>query len=159
MQNSLAGCTISKEAKNHIIGAFVLLGKCQSGSGANLCTHNAVTTKKIHILTKKVHTTTFTFCTTGGLAIEFSHTAIHRYTFCNCKTMVTVSCNKSILWSGGCHTSSSNSFLPYIGMKETADFTFHFILFFSDQLKLADELHKLIPIEISFFRKTGCHLL
>jgi hypothetical protein len=42
-------------------------------------------------------------------------------------------------------------------VKETPDLTFHFVFFFSHQLKLPDKLHKFIPVQVGFFRKFGRH--
>src|SRR5688572_21354135 len=159
MQNSLAGSPVSKKAKYHIIGAAILLSKCQSRSCSNLCTHNSMTSPKTHVLSKKVHASTLPLCTTGCLTIQFGHTAIHINTFCNSQSMITISGNKSIFRTRGSHTSCGNCFLPDIGMKESADLPFHFVFLFCHQFKLTDKLHQLIPVEICFFRKFCSHRL
>src|SRR5690349_3648083 len=133
MQYALAGSSISKEAEHHIISILVFFCKCQSCSGTDLCTYNSVTTKEVNILSKEVHTSSLSFGTTCGFTIEFCHTAIYRYTFCNCQSVIPVSCNKRILRFGSCHTSCSYCLLPYVGMKEATDLTLHFIFFFGHQ--------------------------
>jgi len=38
-------------------------------------------------------------------------------------------------------------------VKESTDLSFHLVLFFCFELKLADQVHQFVPVEISFFRK------
>ena len=61
MEHPLAGSTIAKKRKRYIVVTVVLIGKCNTCTCANLCTHNTMTAKETNIGTKKVHTSTFTF--------------------------------------------------------------------------------------------------
>src|SRR5687768_5460241 len=157
MHNTLPGCTVPEKAKNHIFSTQVLFCKCKPGPCTNLCAYNPMTTIKSNIFSKKMHATTFTFSTTGCLAIQFRHTTVNRYTFCYCQSMVPVSCDKNIFRSCGSHTSCGNGFLPDISMKKATDLPLHFVFFFSCQFKLADKLHQFIPIQVGLFGKPGGH--
>ncbi|MGH2566637.1 MAG: hypothetical protein ACRDE5_19105, partial [Ginsengibacter sp.] len=58
---------------------------------------------------------------------------------------------------GGRHTPGGYSFLSYICMKKSADLTLHFILLFGGQFKGPDQLHELIPIQVSFLGEFSGH--
>src|SRR6478672_11637287 len=141
MQHTLAGSSITKISQYHIVSTTVLFCEGQPGACTDLGAYDTMSPVKILFLTKKVHASTFTLRTSCGFAIQFSHTGIYRYPFSNGQTVIAVSSDEHIFWFCGSHTSGSYRFLPYIGMKETADLSFHLILFFCHELKLADELH------------------
>src|ERR1700745_2443356 len=102
--------------------------------------------KEFHIHSKEVHTAPFTLGCTGGFSIKFSHTGVGTDSFGKRKAMITITGNERIIGPGCSHTTGSNSFLADISMKESADLSFHLILFFGHHFKLPDQLHEFIPV-------------
>ena len=148
---AMTGSTITKEGEGYIIGASVLLGKCQSGPGANLSTHDAVASKERVLDTKEVHAASLSLGTTCSLAIQFGHAALGADAFGNGQAMVAVTGHIWIFQTGGGHATGGNGFLPHIGMKKPADLSFHLVFFLRHQFKLADQLHQFVPVEVGFF--------
>src|SRR6476620_11550546 len=118
MQHTLPGSSITKIGQHHVICSAVLFRKSQPGTCTDLGTYNSMSTIKILFLTKKVHASTLSFCTSRGLAIQFSHTGINGYSFSYSQPMIAVSGNEHVFRFSGSHASGSYSFLPHIGMKE-----------------------------------------
>src|SRR5579863_1197147 len=128
------------------MSSFIFFSKGKPGTCSNLCADDSMPPEEFHIHTKKMHTTPFAFGGTRGFSIKFSHTCIGAYPLGKSETVVTITCNKRIIGSGGRHTAGGNGFLSYISMKESTDLSFHLILFFCHHFKLPDQLHEFIPV-------------
>ena len=122
MQHTLPCSAITKKHNGYVTGTPVFFCKCQTCSGAYLCTYYTMTTKKTNINTKKVHTSTFTLAASGGFAIKLSHTRIRSYPFCDCKRMATIGSYKFIFGISGSHTPCGYGFLPYVEVAKAPDF-------------------------------------
>src|SRR3954467_14318538 len=99
MQDTLTGSSIAKETYSHIILIQILVGKSDTCTEADLCTHDTMPAKKTMLLREEVHRASLPLGAACSLAKKFGHGCIAGDTLGDTQAVVAVGCDHPVICS------------------------------------------------------------